>query len=105
MRRVHAEDVDELRDDTKLPFSAEGEPVENAEDVEEEDNEADDGTDQEDPLDNVDVSASFLNGAKTGEAEVSDKQDDATYQRKESTDEIRQKNVFYCWLEHNVIND
>ena len=69
--RVHAQDVDELRNDAELPFSSESKPVKDTEDVEQEENEGDDDTGQEDPLDNVDISANLLDGAKTVKGEES----------------------------------
>ena len=102
LERVHAEDVDELRDDAKLPFGAESEPVEDAEDVEEEENEGDDGADQVDPLDDVGVSACLLDRAKTFEGEVSDEQEDATHQHQECADEIQKKDILKSGLKHYV---
>ena len=68
---VHAQDVNELRNNAKLPFRAESKPVEDTEDVEQEEDEGDDDTGQEDPLDNVDISANLLDGTETVKGEES----------------------------------
>ena len=99
---VHAQDVNELRNNAKLPFRAESKPVEDTEDVEQEEDEGDDDTGQEDPLDNVDISANLLDGTETIMGEESNKREGATNQHQEGTDAIKNMNVLNSCLEHNV---